>query len=127
MAGRQYLSRRFWRNIWSECLRAIGNSEEKYQEKTHEVDYGAIKSLFKFKQLLNSWRKLIGKFTPCSLQIELFAGKGSACDEAILSAVPCGEEGLVGTGEGAGDCFTIFFVSLDLAAAAAMRIISCTC
>nr|AFK39590.1 unknown [Lotus japonicus] len=55
-----------------------------------------------------------------------FAGKQSSWVEAILLVVPCGEEGLEGTGEMMGDCIPIFFVSTDLAAAAAISIISCT-
>ena len=49
------------------------------------------------------------------------------CEEAILLVIPCGEEGLEGTGEMRVVWVTIFFISVDLAAAAAISIISCTC
>ena len=75
-----------------------------------------------------SFSPVMGKLPPCSLQMGLFsAGKQSGCCEAMLLAVPCGEGGLVGMGEVKGDCVPIFFISADLAAAAAISIISCIC
>lgn len=49
------------------------------------------------------------------------------CEAAILLVIAFGEEGLVGTGEMRVDWVPIFFTSVDLAAAAAISIISCTC
>lgn len=57
--------------------------------------------------------------------MELFcAGKQSGFGEAKLLGVPCGEGGLVEMGEVKGDCIPFFFMSADLAAEAAISIIS---
>lgn len=70
----------------------------------------------------------MGGLLPCNPQIELFcAGKQSGWGDAILLGVPCGEGGLEGMDEVNEDCAPFFFISADLAAEAAISIISCTC
>jgi len=74
-----------------------------------------------FETIISKSSIIKGKLPACSLQMELF------CEEPILLVIPCGEEGLDGTGEMRVVWVPIFFISVDLAAAAAISIISCTC
>lgn len=91
----------------------------------HRVPHNKVCCLTDYHLTLNRANTIKGELPPCSLQMELFsAGKQTDCGEGKLLEVPCGEEGIAGKSEVKG---IPLFISADLAEAAAINIISCTC